>query len=76
MFKFKQLGMNGSVHSWIKNWLSNNKKKSCHQWHCLGLRTSHEWSSTGLCSRTSPVHNVGNDIAVGLNNVILKFADD
>ncbi len=27
MFKVRQLGINGNVHNWIKNWLSNRKQR-------------------------------------------------
>ncbi len=27
MFKVKQLGINGNVHNWIENWLSNRKDR-------------------------------------------------
>ncbi len=27
MFKVKQLGINGKVHNWIENWLSNRKQR-------------------------------------------------
>ncbi len=27
MFKVKQLGIDGNVHNWIKNWLSNRKQR-------------------------------------------------
>ncbi len=68
MFKVKQLGISGKLHN-----RNNKQTKGSYQWHCLGLRISHEWRFTGLCSRTSPVHDIHR---WHLNSFISKFADD
>ncbi len=76
MFKVKQLGIDGNVHKWIENWLSNRKQRVV---------------INGTISYLAPLTNVVpqgsvlgpvlfiiyiNDIGVGLNNLISKFADD
>ncbi len=75
MFIVKQPGIDGTLRSWIEDWLSN-RKQSSYQWHCLRLDSSHQWSPTGFCFRTSPVIIYINDIDVELNNFTAKFADD
>ncbi len=76
MFKVKQLGINGYVHNWIKNWLNNRKQR------VVINGTASDWES--VTSGVSQGSVLGpflfiiyiNDIDVGLNNFISKFADD
>ncbi len=76
MFKVKQLRIDGTVHNWIENWLSNRKQ-----------RVAINGSASDLAPVTSKVPQGSvlgpiffiiinmNDIDVGLNNFISKFAD-
>ncbi len=76
MFKVKQLGIDSTLCNWIENWLSNKNQRVV---------------INGTASNWTPVTNgvpqgfvLGpvmfiiyiNDIDVGLNNFISKFADD
>ncbi len=78
MFKVKQgqLGIDGTVYNWIENWLSNRKQK------VVINDTASDWASvtSGVPqgSVLGPVLFIIyiNDIDVGLNNFISKFADD
>ncbi len=76
MFKVTQLGIDGTVHNWIENWLNNRKQR------VVINGTASDWApvTSGALqdSALGPVLfiiNV-NDINVGLNNFIYKFADD
>ncbi len=73
MFKIKELGIAGNVHNWIENWLSNRKQR------VVINGTASEWapvtSGVPQGSVLGPVLYI-NDIDVGLNNFIGKFADD
>ncbi len=76
MFKVKQLGIDGTVHNWIENWLSNRKQR------VVINGTASDWASvTSEVLQGSVLGPVlftiyKNDIDVGLNNFISKFADD
>ncbi len=67
MFKVKQLGIDGTVHNWVENWLSNRKQRVV-----INGITSH-WAPV-----TSGVLFIIyiDDTDVGLNNFISKFVDD
>ncbi len=75
MFKVKQLGIHGNVQNWIKNWLSNTNSAVING-------TASDWTPfTSAVSQGSVLKSVMfiiyiNDIDVGLNNFISKFADD
>ncbi len=69
MFKVKQLGINGTVHNWIENWLSNRKQR------VVINGTASDWAPV-----TSEVPLLFiiyiNDINIGHNNFISKFDND
>ncbi len=76
MFKIKQLGIAVTVHNWIQNWFSNRKQR------VVIYGTASDWapvtSGAQQGSVLGPVLFITyiNDIDVGPNNFIGKFADD
>ncbi len=76
MFKVRQLGISGNVHNWTENWLSNRKQR------VVINGTASDWATITSGVPQGPV--LGrvpfiiyiNDIDVGLNNFMAKFADD
>ncbi len=76
MFKTKHLGIAGNVHNWIENWLSNRKQR------VVINGTASDWAPVtsgipqGSVLEPVPFIIYINDIDVGLNNFIGKFADD
>ncbi len=76
MFKVKQLGIDGNLCNLIENWLSNRKQR------LVINDTASDW--TPVTSRVPQGSVLGpilfiiyiNDIEVGLNSFISKFADD
>ncbi len=76
MFKVKQLGIDSTLCNWIENWLSNRKQR------VVISGTASDWAPviSGV-PQDSILESVLfiiyiNDIDVGLNNFISKFADD
>ncbi len=76
MFKIKQPGIAGNVHNWMENWLSNRKQR------VVINRTASDWApvTNGVPQESvlGPMLFIIyiNDIDVGVNNFIGKFADD
>ncbi len=76
MFKVKQLGIDGTVHKWIENWLNNRKQK------IVINGTNSDWAPVSSGVQQGTVLGLIlciiyiNDIDVGLNNFISKFTDD
>ncbi len=76
LFKIKQLRIDGTVHNWIDNWLSNRKQR------VVINGTASDWApvTSGIPqgSVLGPVLFIFyiNDIDVGFNNFISKFSDD
>ncbi len=76
MFKVKQLEINGNVHNWIENWLSNRKQRVIINGTASDCAPVTSGVSQG--SIPGPVLFIIciNDIAIGLNNFNSKFDDD
>ncbi len=76
MRKVKQLGIDLTVHNWIENWLNNRK-----QWVVIN-GTASDWAPVTSGVPQDFVFGLIlliiyiNDIDVGLNIFISKFADD
>ncbi len=80
MFKVKQLGINGDVHNRIKNLVSTRKSR------VVINGTASDWtpvtsgvSEGSVLESVVFIYNIWiyvNDIDVGLNNLISKFADN
>ncbi len=76
MFKVKQLGIDGTIHEWIENWLRNRKQR------IVINGTASDWAAvTSGVSQGSVLGSVlftiyVNGIDGGLNNIISKFAND
>ncbi len=76
MFKVKQLGIGGNLRNWIENWLRNRKQRVVINGTASDCGPVTSGVSQG--SVLGPVLFIIyiNDIDVGLNNFISKFADD
>ncbi len=76
MFNVKQLGFVGNVHNWIENWLNNRKQRVV-----INSSTSDRAPVTSGVPQGSVLGPVLlviyiNDIDLGLNSFMAKFADD
>ncbi len=76
LHKTKEIGITGRLYEWIKQWLDNKKRR------VVINGVTYEWATVTSCvpqgSVFGPVLFIIyiNDIDLGLNNFISKFADD
>ncbi len=76
MFEVKQLGIAGNVHNWIENWLSNKKQRVVINGTALDWAPVTSGVPQGFVLGPVLFIIYVNDIDVGVNNFIAKFADD
>ncbi len=76
MFKVKKLRIAGNVHNWIENWLSNRKQRVVINGTVLDWApVSNDVPQGSILEPVLFIIYI-NDIDVGFNNFIAKFADD
>ncbi len=76
MFKVKQLWINGKVHNWIKNWLSDRKQGVVISGIALDWASVTDGVPQGFVLGPVLFIIYINDINNRLNSFISKFADD
>ncbi len=76
MIKVKQLGIAGNMHNWIKNWLSKRKQRVIINGNALDWGPVTSGVPQGSVLRSVLFIIYINDIDVGLNDFIAKFADN
>ncbi len=73
---FKANGIDGTVHNWIENWLSNRKQRVIIYGTASNCAPVTNGVPQGSVLGPLLFMNYINDIDVGLNNLILIFDDD
>ncbi|RMC18017.1 hypothetical protein DUI87_04893 [Hirundo rustica rustica] len=71
--KLAAYGLDRGTLCWVRNWLDGQSSgEQC----CIQLVASHQWCPSGVCAGASSVQYFFDDMDVGIESLISKFADD